>query len=165
MAGADAVCPVVGAGCGRARGQLRRTGRARLAGTCRAGQFGPSRVNDVALARHRTCSPEQLLELLTAHLQPRGLPAALGGRVALVEGASITRTSAAVPGLSRPRLYTGPGLVAEYAALGEAMRAAGVFIDSGQLSPVSAAKLVRVTAGQSDVSDGPAPGGGQAPST
>ena len=44
------------------------------------------------------------------------------------------------------------------------MRAAGVFIDSGQLSPVSAAKLVRVTAGQADVSDGAAPGGGQAPS-
>jgi len=62
------------------------------------GQFRPSRVNDVALARHRTCSPEQLLELLTAHLQSRGLPAALGGRVALVEGASITRTSAAVSG-------------------------------------------------------------------
>jgi len=50
------------------------------------GQFRPSRVNAVALARYRTCSPEQLLELLTAHLQPRGLPAALGGRVALAEG-------------------------------------------------------------------------------
>ena len=47
---------------------------------------GPSRVNAVALARYRTCSPEQLLELLTAHLQPRGLPATLGGRVALAEG-------------------------------------------------------------------------------
>ena len=50
------------------------------------GQFRPSRVNAVALARYRTCSPEQLLELLTAHLQPRGLPAALGGRVALADG-------------------------------------------------------------------------------
>ena len=30
-------------------------------------------------------SPEQLLALLTDHLQPWGLPAALGGRVALVE--------------------------------------------------------------------------------
>lgn len=57
-----------------------------------------------------------------------------------------------------------PGLVAEYAALGQAMRAAGVLIDSGQLSPADAAKLVRVTAGQADVSDGPPPGGGQAPS-
>ena len=44
------------------------------------------------------------------------------------------------------------------------MRAAGVLIDNGQLSPGDAAKLVRVTAGQADVSDGPPPGGGQAPS-
>jgi hypothetical protein len=51
-----------------------------------------------------------------------------------------------------PGFTPGPGLVAEYAALDEAMRAAGVLIDSGQLSPGDAAKLVRVTAGQADVS-------------
>ena len=28
-----------------------------------------------------------------------------------------------------------PGVAAQYGALGEAMRAAGVFVDSGQLSP------------------------------
>ena len=50
------------------------------------GQFRSSRINAVALARYKTCSPEQLLALLRAHLQPRGLSAALGGRVALVEG-------------------------------------------------------------------------------
>lgn len=50
------------------------------------GQFRSSRINAVALARYSTCGPEQLLALLGAHLQPRGLPAALGGRVALVEG-------------------------------------------------------------------------------
>jgi uncharacterized protein (TIGR03083 family) len=50
------------------------------------GYFRPSRVNAVALERYRTLGPEQLLELLTVHLQPRGLPAALGGRVALTEG-------------------------------------------------------------------------------
>jgi uncharacterized protein (TIGR03083 family) len=50
------------------------------------GQFRTSQINDVAMAKYRTCSPERLLELLTAHLQPTGLPAALGGRVALVEG-------------------------------------------------------------------------------
>jgi uncharacterized protein (TIGR03083 family) len=50
------------------------------------GRFRSGRINAVALARYRSCSPEQLLALLTAHLQPRGLPAALGGRVALVEG-------------------------------------------------------------------------------
>jgi hypothetical protein len=63
-----------------------------------------------------------------------------------------------------PGFTPGPGLVAEYAALGEAMRAAGVLIDSGQLSPGDAARLVRVTAGQADVSDGPPPGAGQTPS-
>lgn len=49
------------------------------------GRLRPDRVNDLALARHRANSPEQLLDLLTQHLQPRGLPAALGGRVGLVE--------------------------------------------------------------------------------
>jgi uncharacterized protein (TIGR03083 family) len=50
------------------------------------GRFRPARVNPVALAGYNTRSPEQLLALLTDHLQPRGLPAALGARVALVEG-------------------------------------------------------------------------------
>jgi uncharacterized protein (TIGR03083 family) len=55
--------------------------------TCVArGRLQPGRVNAVALARFSSCSPKQLLALLKDHLQPRGLPAALGGRVALVEG-------------------------------------------------------------------------------
>jgi uncharacterized protein (TIGR03083 family) len=49
------------------------------------GLFRPDQVNAAALARYDTCAPEQLLASLTDHLQPRGLPAALGGRVALVE--------------------------------------------------------------------------------
>ncbi len=49
------------------------------------GRFWPDRVNDLALARHHAHTPEQLLALLTGHLQPRGVPAALGGRVGLVE--------------------------------------------------------------------------------
>ena len=50
------------------------------------GRLRPSRVNAITLAAYGTQSPEQLLALLKAHLQPRGLPAALGGRVALAEG-------------------------------------------------------------------------------
>lgn len=50
------------------------------------GRFRPGRVNAATLARYDRHHPEQLLALLTDHLQPRGLPAALGGRVALVEG-------------------------------------------------------------------------------
>lgn len=49
-------------------------------------RFRPSRVNAAVLAGYDTRTPEQLLALLTAHLQPRGLEALLGGRVALVEG-------------------------------------------------------------------------------
>ena len=60
-------------------------------------------------------------------------------------------------------LSPGPGVAAEYGALAEAMRAAGVFIDSGQLSPGDAAKLVQVIAGQAEVSHGPPPGAGQQP--
>lgn len=50
------------------------------------GRLRPGRVNAITLAAYSTHSPDQLLALLKAHLQPRGLPAALGGRVALVEG-------------------------------------------------------------------------------
>ncbi len=46
----------------------------------------PSLVNAVTLARYDSYGPEQLLELLAGHLQPRGLHAALGGRVGLTEG-------------------------------------------------------------------------------
>jgi uncharacterized protein (TIGR03083 family) len=49
------------------------------------GRFRPARVNTTVLARYRTHTPEQLLALLAAHLQPSGLPAALGSRVALTE--------------------------------------------------------------------------------
>jgi uncharacterized protein (TIGR03083 family) len=46
----------------------------------------PSRVNAITLAAYGAHSPEQLLAMLRAHLQPRGLTGALGGRVALAEG-------------------------------------------------------------------------------
>lgn len=55
--------------------------------TCVArGRLRLGRVNAVALSRFDSCGPEQLLAWLKDHPQPRGLPAALGGRVALVEG-------------------------------------------------------------------------------
>jgi uncharacterized protein (TIGR03083 family) len=49
------------------------------------GRFQITRINAAALARYQTRSPQQLLALLTEHVQPRGVPAALGGRVGLVE--------------------------------------------------------------------------------
>ncbi len=58
------------------RGLLRLAAQAR---------FRLSRINAIALARYDTHSPQQLLALLTDPPQPRGLPAALGGRVGLAE--------------------------------------------------------------------------------
>ena len=59
--------------------------RSLLAHTTR-GRLRPSRVNAITLAAYGAHSPEQLLALLKSHLQPRGLTAALGCRVALAEG-------------------------------------------------------------------------------
>ena len=49
------------------------------------GRFHLGRINAAALTRYDTRSPEQLLALLADHPQPRGVPAALGGRAGLVE--------------------------------------------------------------------------------
>ena len=58
--------------------------RALIAVAVRA-RFRPGRINDTALTRYDQHTPEQLLALLTGNLQPRGQPAALGGRAGLVE--------------------------------------------------------------------------------
>lgn len=49
------------------------------------GRFHLGRINAAALRRYDMRSPEQLLALLADHPQPRGVPAALGGRAGLVE--------------------------------------------------------------------------------
>lgn len=58
--------------------------RALLAVAARA-RFRPGRINDTALTRYDQHTSEQLLALLAGNLQPRGQPAALGGRAGLVE--------------------------------------------------------------------------------
>ncbi len=73
------------------------------------GKFRSSRINAAALARYGTCSPEQLLALLRAHLQPRGLLAALGGRPALVEG--VIHHQDIRRGLGMPRAIPPPRLL------------------------------------------------------
>jgi uncharacterized protein (TIGR03083 family) len=65
------------------------------------GRFRPARVNAIAMADLRTHSPDQLLALLRKHLEPQGLPAALGARVALVEG--IIHHQDIRRGLGQPR--------------------------------------------------------------
>ncbi|NHA70149.1 maleylpyruvate isomerase family mycothiol-dependent enzyme [Phycicoccus flavus] len=47
-------------------------------------RFDP--VNAVALRRYRDHTPADLVALLEAHLEPRGLTAALGGRIGLTDG-------------------------------------------------------------------------------
>jgi uncharacterized protein (TIGR03083 family) len=49
-------------------------------------RFLPDRANAFGVAEYSTHEPEQLLMLLNRHLCPRGLPAAFGGRIALVDG-------------------------------------------------------------------------------
>jgi hypothetical protein len=51
-------------------------------------------------------------------------------------------------------LTPGPDIAARYGALGQEMRAAGVLVDNGQLSPGDASKLVRVIDGTTEVSNG-----------
>lgn len=57
-----------------------------LVGRFAKGRFLLDRVNAVGLAEYNTRGPEELLALLKDHLEPRGLPAAFGGMVALVDG-------------------------------------------------------------------------------
>jgi uncharacterized protein (TIGR03083 family) len=57
-----------------------------LAGRFAKGWFLPNRVNAVCLAEYNTRSPEELLALFNDHVEPRGLTAAFGGMIALVDG-------------------------------------------------------------------------------
>lgn len=50
------------------------------------GRFLVDRVNAVGLAEHATRTPAELVELLRAHLTPTGLPAGMGGAIALTDG-------------------------------------------------------------------------------
>src|SRR6185312_8162318 len=48
-------------------------------------RFRPQRLNEAALADYRGKSPDELLEFLRTHLEPRGSTARFGGRVGLVD--------------------------------------------------------------------------------
>lgn len=50
------------------------------------GGFLLNRVNAAGLEEYKTRSSEELLALFQAHVQPRGLTAAFGGMIALVDG-------------------------------------------------------------------------------
>ena len=50
------------------------------------GRFLLDRINAVGVREYGSRTPEQLVELLRAHLTPAGLTAGLGGRIALTDG-------------------------------------------------------------------------------
>lgn len=50
------------------------------------GRFQPGRINAVGVAEYAGRSPHDLVSLLNDHLQPSGLTAGFGGRIALVDG-------------------------------------------------------------------------------
>ncbi|WP_028922642.1 maleylpyruvate isomerase family mycothiol-dependent enzyme [Pseudonocardia acaciae] len=56
-----------------------------LVGRFVKGRFALNRTNAVGLAEYGTRDPDQLLTLLNDHLEPRGLTAALGGMVAMLD--------------------------------------------------------------------------------
>jgi hypothetical protein len=58
----------------------------------------------------------------------------------------------------------GPDVAAQYGELAQAMTTAGVIVDSGQLAPSTASKIVRITDGKTDIGDGPLASGTSAPS-
>ncbi|MCE3553224.1 maleylpyruvate isomerase family mycothiol-dependent enzyme [Pseudonocardia sp. RS11V-5] len=47
---------------------------------------GPGRANDLGVAAYADRSPDELIALAKNHLQPTGLTAAFGGRIALTDG-------------------------------------------------------------------------------
>lgn len=50
------------------------------------GGLVPSRINAIGVAEYARRSPEQLIELMRVCIPPRGLTAAFGGMIALVDG-------------------------------------------------------------------------------
>jgi uncharacterized protein (TIGR03083 family) len=57
-----------------------------LAARFAKGRFHPDRVNEVGVTELRDRSPAELLALLRERLEPRGLTAGFGGRIALADG-------------------------------------------------------------------------------
>ncbi|RBY78635.1 DinB family protein [Blastococcus sp. TF02-09] len=50
------------------------------------GRLSVDRVNDITLRENASRTPEQLIQLLDAHLDPTGLTAGMGGAIALTDG-------------------------------------------------------------------------------
>jgi CIC family chloride channel protein len=115
------------------------------------GRFRLGRINTAALARYATSSPQQLQALLTARLQPHGVPAMLGSRVGLVE--TLIHHQDIRRALGRPRRIPPE-------RLGPALRTALIAPDIAKLWPLRGVRLVATdlpfTAGAGPQVRGPA---------
>ncbi len=122
-----------------------------LLGVAARARFRPGRINDTALARYDRHTPEQLLALLAGNLQPRGQPAALGGRAGLVE--TLIHHQDIRRALRLPRV-----IPAE--RLRPALRTALIAPDIAQLWPLRGVRLVATdlhfSAGIGPPAEGPA---------
>jgi uncharacterized protein (TIGR03083 family) len=101
-------------------------------------RFRSGRINDAALARYHQGSPQQLLAQLADHLQPRGLPAALGSRVGLVE--TLIHHQDIRRALRLPRVIPPERLL-------PALRTALIAPDVGKLWPLRGVRLLATDLG------------------
>jgi uncharacterized protein (TIGR03083 family) len=126
-------------------------GARELLGVASRAQFRPGRINDAALSRYDQHTPEQLLALLNRNLQPRGQPAALGGRAGLVE--TLIHHQDIRRALGQPRVIPSE-------RLRPALRTAVIAPDIAQLWPLRGVRLVatdlRFSIGIGALAEGPA---------
>jgi hypothetical protein len=78
--------PAASPGRRGARVQRRGRGPGRAVRPVRCGRFDGDLVNALGVANSAHRSTDELLALVSGHLQPRGLPALFGGRIALTDG-------------------------------------------------------------------------------
>jgi uncharacterized protein (TIGR03083 family) len=90
----------------------------------------PNRVNEVGVDDFAALSPQQLLEFLRNHLEPRGLTAGFGGMIALVDGTihhqDIRRSLGRPRSVPADRLERVLGLVPGNPRLGAGRRIRGL---------------------------------------
>jgi uncharacterized protein (TIGR03083 family) len=97
------------------------------------GRLRSSQINAIVMAPYAMRTPSQLLDLLTEHVSPRGLPGMLGGRVGLVE--TLVHHQDIRRGLGQPRT-----IPAE--RLRPALRTALIAPDVGSLRALRGVRLV-----------------------
>jgi uncharacterized protein (TIGR03083 family) len=96
-------------------------GRLRLAG--RFLRRGPGRANAVGVAAYADRSPDELIALAKNHLQPTGLTAGFGGRIALTDGMIHQQDIRRPLGLPRQIPAERLGVALEYAKSAPPIRA------------------------------------------